>query len=161
VRDIARLDGTFDRFPRLLQRRAGVLEDLLDRPGRQLGAEHVGEHERGRAAAHQHRGEHHDRRAQPGPERAALNSSRQFGAGVRPAHATRDLQQLVLRRHDRRCGQIDHLVACSATHDPVLRAEFMPALAPLLGTNSDRLVGIVDELARRALMPRLGALLAL
>jgi hypothetical protein len=32
MRDIASLDGAFDRFPWLGKRRAGVLEDLLDGP---------------------------------------------------------------------------------------------------------------------------------
>ncbi len=69
-------------------------------------------------------------------------------------------EKLVLGRHDRRFGQIDHLVACRTTHDPALSGEIVPALATLLGTHPERLVGIVDQLARRALVPELGALLA-
>ena len=57
-------------------------------------------------------------------------------------------------------GQIDHLLTCRAAHDPALPGEIVPALATRVGTNRDRLVEIVDQLARRALMTGLGALLA-
>jgi hypothetical protein len=94
-------------------------------------------------------------------ERAALDPRGKLGAGMRPTARTRDLQQLMLSRQDRRLGQIDHLMTRRATHDPALPAEIVPALATLIGTNRERLIGIIDELARRALMPELRALLAL
>ena len=40
-----------------------------------------------------------------------------------------------------------------------LSGEIVPTLATLLGTHPERLVGIVDQLARRAHVPELGALL--
>jgi len=66
---------------------------------------------------------------------------------MRPASRTRDLQQLMLGRHDRRLGQINRLVARRSTYDAALPGQLVPALAARIQTNGDRLVRIIDQLA--------------
>jgi len=87
-----------------------------------------------------------------GPNAPSSTPAGQLGSGMRPAAGGRDLQQLILGHQDRRCGQIDHLMARRVAHNPSL-GKLVPALATQLETNRERLVGAVDACAPTAYAP--------
>jgi len=90
-----------------------------------------------------------------------LNVGRQLGARVRAATRATDLDQPVLGGDHDRVGQLDYLVARRPADHPLIARQLTAALATEIGTMLDRLIGIVDELPRAALMPRLATLPAL
>ena len=163
VDDRGRPDPLLELRVRPAQRRAGPLDDRVDRPARKLDSEQLAR-ELGRVAAGDAvaNGERHDRRLQPWPERRA-QSGGQLGPCSGGALAAAEAVQPMLGDADRDRRQLRDLVSPGLGCLNALRlAEHVRARAAALGPMLDDLV---DLLGRKqpplpALVPGLTTALA-